>query len=133
MQAGKWCKPAESSPVERAYIEALQHATTQPKLAMAKLQAVMDVYGGTRGDEHSQHFVELAARELKRLEVELNRVAAADVSALDARLKEAARLEPKDPAGARRIWSGIVELYGDKPWAAAQVRTAREALARSTR
>lgn len=125
-------KPAESSPVERAYIEALQHATTQPKLAMAKLQAVMDVYGGTRGDEHSQHFVELAGRELKRLEVELNRVAAADVSALDARLKEAARLEPKNPAGARRIWSGIVELYGDKPWAAAQVRAAREALARTT-
>jgi hypothetical protein len=52
---------------------------------------------------------------------------------LEARVKRAGELEKSHPEAARRIWSAIGKLYGDKPWAAPFVEEAKQALTRLTK
>jgi ElaB/YqjD/DUF883 family membrane-anchored ribosome-binding protein len=47
---------------------------------------------------------------------------------LQQRLDVADQARSSDPQRARAMYRAAIELYGDKPWAAAAVRRAREAL-----
>lgn len=114
------------SAAERAYIEAVQSVKTQPEQATAKLQALIDLYGDSPQD---QHFVELARRQLAELNQQIAGYSKQDLRAIAARLDYARQIEGTEPKLARKIRQGVVQLYGDKPWAAAQVRKARESLA----
>ena len=124
-------QPPPSSPVERAYLEALALSQTNPTAGAIKLRAIVDVYGDREGNRDVQHYVELAARELKRLEKRLDRFATEDAAAIRAQIERAARLESTNADAAKKIWQGIIDLYGDKPWARKEVRTARDHLARA--
>ena len=50
------------------------------------------------------------------------------LAVIDESLRKADELRATDPAQARTIWSGLVELYADKPWAADRVARAKTAL-----
>ncbi len=118
-----------ASPIERDYLEAIGLAGTAPQRAAAKLQAIVDVYGAMPNPpETITQFVELTRRKLNQLREQSQREAPDYLAAMDRSLREAERFRASDPAKARAIWSGIVELYADKPWAAERVSRAQAAL-----
>jgi serine/threonine protein kinase len=120
------------SPIQRDYQEAIGLAATEPERAAAKLQAVIDLYSqAAEPSLPTARFLELARRQLVRLQREVGEQAQQSLAMLDAGLKQAAQLRLSDSAAARGIWSGIIELYGDKPWAATRVAQAKAALAES--
>ena len=118
-----------ASPIERDYVEAIGLAGTAPQRAAAKLQAILDVYGAAaNASESTAQFLELTRRKLSQLREQSLRDAPDYLASIDRSLREAERLRSNDPAKAQAIWSGIVELYADKPWATDRVNRARSAL-----
>ncbi|HEY2839776.1 MAG TPA: protein kinase, partial [Pirellulales bacterium] len=119
-----------ASPVERAYLEAMNFARMNPQLAAEKLKAIVDLYDG---DEKlpptDAEALLLAKRKLDLLRSQIDEQLAGETKLLTLRLDIADRLQPQDPAAARRIRNAVVELYRDKPWAAALVERAQAALA----
>ncbi len=123
------------SPVERAYLDALRFATSDPLEAQQRFQAIVDVYGGakTTGDSLVQRrlneqCIELAKKQVARLKEMTPELEKEQKALLQEQLGRAAKLAESDPAAARGIWQGIVTLYGDKQWAAEPVQQARERL-----
>jgi len=117
-------------PIQRDFTEAIALAPTEPHLAAAKLQAILDLYGQTPDSpERTGQFLELTRRHLKQLREQIAQQAAERLAAIDEKLQQAKDLQATDPAKARAIWRGIIELYGDKPWAAERVAEAKAALA----
>jgi serine/threonine-protein kinase len=116
-------------PIERDYADAMRDAANAPEQAVTKLQAILDFYGQMPGlSETSTRFVELSRRQLVHVRQQITRQAPAHLKLIDENLSRANRLIASDPAKARAIASSIVELYGDKPWAADQVAKARRML-----
>lgn len=117
-------------PIERDYIEAVNHLSTDPQRTMAELEAIAGAYGGagSRSDGESQ-VLELARRQLKRLKEQVREQTPESLSALDYQLKRADELRDTEPQRAQAIWRGIVTLYEDKPWARDRVARAKSALA----
>jgi len=118
------------SPVERAYGEAMDRAKFNPAEGLAKLQAVVDLYGrGVGESEDTQQCLQLAQRQLDRLRKQVSQQVQEDSKLLSNRLNQADDLARTDPAAASKIRRAVVELYADKPWAAESVRRAEAALA----
>lgn len=118
------------SPIEQAYLEAVRYEQLDPELGRAKLQAVVDLFTDEEaGDEKSELCLELARRRLEQIEDRLGRSAGERLDVLERQFDRAASLRQSDPAKARAMWTAIVELYGDKPWAQEVVEKARTALA----
>ena len=122
--------PSLQSPIERCYVEAGSLATANPEAAIVKLQSLVDLYGDlAESDTQGAEFVEVARQDLVRLNEQLAASSAAQLRLLKSRVEYAQAIAQEDPAAARRLWQGIVELYADKPWGAEVVETARQALA----
>jgi serine/threonine-protein kinase len=116
--------------VERAYLEAIEHRVRMPELTVGKLEAVIAVFDApTVTDERERRCVELAHRELNRLREEIDKWSPEHLKSILARLDHADAIEVAQPDTARRIRSGVVELFGNKPWAAEAVARARRGLA----
>ena len=73
--------------------------------------------------------MKLAKLRLKELQRQIAARVADDRKVVETRLAKARSLTPQDALGARRIFEGIVTLYGEKPWAAEYVQQARAGLA----
>ena len=117
-------------PIQRDFTEAIALASAEPHQAAAKLQAILDVYGQTPNpSERTGQFLELTRRHLKQLSQQMAQQAAERLASIDEKLQQAKELQATDPAKARAIWRGIIELYGDKPWAAERVAAAKQSLA----
>jgi eukaryotic-like serine/threonine-protein kinase len=123
-------------PVERAYLEAMQLAPLEPETALAKLEAIPVVFGGTEHNTDDPlearsitRCVELARKQAEQLRDSVGKTLAEERQFLRRRIESANQLAAKDPAAARAILQGIVELYADRPWASALVTQAQESLA----
>ena len=120
------------APIQRDYVEAISLAGTVPERAIAKLQAMLDVYGQSPNPpDTTAQFLELARRKLKQLQEQSQHEAPDHLALIDASLREAEELRATELAKSRAIWSGIIELYADKPWAAERVARAKAALSES--
>jgi serine/threonine protein kinase len=129
LHSRKLGKLAEQSPIERTYLEAIALSATNPEVAIAKLQAIVDLYNDpTVTANDGAEFVVVARHDLERLKQQLAASTAVQLKLLEARANKASELASADPAAATRLWQSIVELYGDKPWAAEVVSRARQAL-----
>ena len=124
------------SPVERAYLDALRFTTSDPHEALARFQAIVNVYGGVQiGDESlvqrklNQQCIELARKQVARLSETTPQLEAEQRALLRGQLARADELAKTDRKKARSIWQGIVTLYGEKSWASDVVEQARERLA----
>ncbi len=116
-------------PVEQAYLDALNYARLDPQRGMTKLQALLDLYGDQlAAAAHAGQCAELARRRLAQLKEQFNAPAGDCNKFLAERLDEADRLGRTDPERAKTIYRAVIELYARKPWAAAAVRRARDAL-----
>ncbi len=116
------------SATERLYTEATSLAVADPEAAIVKLQALVDVYDDPVATAESREFVELAKKEIDRLKAQVTEFSAVHRKLIAEQLARAEKLKGAEPTAARKIWSGIVELYGNKPWAADEVQRAKEKL-----
>jgi serine/threonine-protein kinase len=117
-------------PIEQAYLEALNYLLLDTARGMAKLQALVDLYKDADDvTGPTAQCLTLARRRLGQLQADVDKHAVQQLKLLRERLGTAAALRPRDPEAARAMYRAVVELYGDKPWAADAVRRAREALA----
>jgi eukaryotic-like serine/threonine-protein kinase len=128
--------PEGLSPIERAYFEAVQLAARDPEAALARFEALVDVYGGSfQGNERSAEqrngvqCLELAAQQVARLRPAIEKMNAAEQEEVRRQLARAEQLGASNPAAAQRIWQGIVTLYAGKAWAKELVAQAQEKLA----
>jgi serine/threonine-protein kinase len=116
-------------PIERDYIEAINQISIDPQRTIEELRAVVAIYKNANiDDDRVQQVLEVARRQLARLEQQTHEQAPAYLALIDRSLKRAEALKVEDPAEARAIWQSIATLYGDKPWAASRVQQAQEAL-----
>lgn len=116
-------------PVERAYLEALNHLRLDPDQGALKLQALVDLYGD-RAEESGRvgQCLELARRRLERLGEQLRRQSAQQLALVQDRLDRADQLRHSDPDRARAMYQAVIQLYGEKSWAGPAIRRARQAL-----
>jgi hypothetical protein len=119
------------TPVERSYVEAIGHAALDPERAAASLEALIALHEDPGGmpDATSRCLV-LAARRLHRLRDEIGQHVMEQEQVLNERLARAEELTAADPGQARRICQGLVDLFGERAWAAPQVARARQMLQR---
>ncbi len=116
-------------PVEQAYQDALNYARLDPERGMVKLQALIDLYGNhAEGGQRAALCLELAVQKLARLKAQGEAPAGDRLKALSHRLDEADKLRGSEPKRAAAMYRALIELYGQKPWAAPAVRRANEAL-----
>jgi serine/threonine protein kinase len=116
-------------PVEREYLEAIHYARFDPQRAMRKLQAILDLYG-QRSDPAGPigQCLELVRRRLERLRDQVERQAPRQIELIEQRLLQAESQWATEPDRARAICAAVVELFSDKPWAAALVARAHHDL-----
>jgi serine/threonine protein kinase len=125
-------------PAERTYLAAIELEKTDPQGALAKLEALVNVYGGPNDEQLSaleqktaQQCLELARKRIGRLQSSVAQMQADELAALEQQLERAAKLAESDRPGAEKIWRGIITLYSDQPWASELVEQARSALMES--
>jgi serine/threonine-protein kinase len=115
--------------IESTYLHAMQTAQTDPARAIEELRSLIAVFGtqpASAGVEPA--CLELARKQMVRLERILERTDEAHRAALATRLATAERLRESDPEASQAIWQGIVDLYENRPWAAEAVAEARKNL-----
>lgn len=118
------------TPIEQAYLEAIQLKSSQPEKAAERLAALVDLYGGEEDATvaSTRDTLELARRQIAALQPAIDAARKLGQQELARHLKRADALADTDRAQAEAMWRGIITLYGDKPWAKAQVDQARERL-----
>ena len=119
----------ELSAIELDYVRAIKVIGTSPELTRKRLQALLQMYSGS--DDKSELTVAClrsAESMVRKLKTIISERRDRQLSALKKNLERARRLKVDDPATARQILSGIVELHGESAWAAAIVKSARQEL-----
>ena len=115
------------TPVERAYLEAIQFSIPDQKLA--RLIALVDVYGEIKDPpREARSCLALARRQILALQDAIDTTSEMQLTAIADRLVYADQISGSEPARAVSIWRGIIELYSDKPWAVELVDQARRCL-----
>ena len=127
------------TPIERAYLSAVQVEATDPALAQSRYEALVAVYGGPPDpalnalqQRTAKQCVELARQSSQRLKQVVAKMNSEERRAIRQQLERADKLAASDRAAAKQIWSGIVTLYGEQPWAEQLVAEARTKLNTST-
>lgn len=122
-------KDAELAPVEQAYTEAISRADTNPEQALARLQALIDLYQDSNVSDETRRCLVLAQRRVIRLQRQVDELSSGQITLLEQRLDRAEDLQTDEPEQARRICHGVIELFAEKPWADDLVARARRILA----
>jgi hypothetical protein len=116
----------QSSPIQRAMADAKRQALTNPDVALARYQAIIDVYDeGSQNSEATARHLKLAELQIARLRPNVEKNVADGKALITARLQKADELASTDAAAARRIYRGVIELYHNRPWAHELVERAR--------
>ncbi|HEX5104607.1 MAG TPA: hypothetical protein VFV87_12390, partial [Pirellulaceae bacterium] len=112
------------SPVERAYLEAVQLRSTDPEAALARFQALVAVFEGPADPTQnnlqqrtSEQCLQLAKKQIERLEPTVKKINQEQRLAVRRQLSRAAKLAETDRGAAEEIWQGIITLYAGKDWA----------------
>ena len=123
------------SALEQAYVAAIRQSETEPQVALAKLQTLVEVYEGSQQLGQSkqeqragEQCLELARQQVSRLRRFVAAKTKAEQKLLADRMAEADELALRDPAAARRVWQGVVNMYEEEDWAGELVQQARSRL-----
>jgi eukaryotic-like serine/threonine-protein kinase len=136
-------------PIEVLYLEAIDLADTAPEEAIAQLESLVKLYGSVEiektggesgnassdeADEASEETdrraacVRLAERQLKVLRQDVAKLHARQLVATQERLTAAERFAKNEPERAREIYRAIIDIYGERAWAADLVTEAQRRL-----
>lgn len=142
-----------TGPIERAYFDALRVAERDPDAGVVKLTALIALWdaqnetpteeksgenvendarngGGNLDAENEEReflaaFLAVARRRLERLIKERDKARADDLAFIAERWAAAVALAETEPAAAEKIRLALVELYGERAWAAEALRDAK--------
>jgi len=118
-------------PIQKAYLEARNYLWLDPEKGVAKLEAIIDLYGREAdASGPTGQCVELARRRLAKIEEERSQTDEDYLALVRSRLEMADELAPSRPDEAKKMYEAVIELYSTKPWAADAVRHARETIGR---
>lgn len=120
---------------ERLYLDAMSHAESDPPQAIAQLTALVNLFGHPAvvpsppdaEAARNERCAQLAQRQLDRLRAKYEQQIARARRELEEKISQARDLLTTEPERARAMLQAIIELYGDKPWAADLVERARAA------
>jgi eukaryotic-like serine/threonine-protein kinase len=119
----------QAHPIERAFTEAKRYVLINPEVALARFAALIDVYDdGDANSETTRHYVRLARQQHARVQKIIDQYVDEGRKLVESRLAKAAEIQGENATAARKIYLGIIELYGEKPWAADLVEQAKTAL-----
>jgi eukaryotic-like serine/threonine-protein kinase len=123
-------------PIERAYLEAVQIRASDPEAALARLEALVAVFGGAPDASltvlqrrASERCLELAKTQVSQLSATVKKFNQEQRLAIRKQLERADKLAESDRPAAEQVWRGIVTLYTGKGWAKDLVEQAQTALA----
>lgn len=121
------------TPVELTYLDALRLESLDPPGCLEKLVAIHALYEEGRGalSPNSSLCVRLAKRKADAMGPRVKQYIEEHVAQQVGRLDRADELEATDASGAAKIRQAVVQLYGDKPWAASVVQRAKQALSKT--
>lgn len=109
------------------YVDAIRIISSQPEDALAKLEAIVDLYGKQSArKEDIRPFVEAANRQIPRLRQRVENRQQAFRAEVEQRLDRANRMQNSSPREAAAIRRAVIDLYGDKAWAVDLVTRARD-------
>jgi hypothetical protein len=117
------------SHVEKLYLEAINLLRFDPAGGMAKLQAIVDLYN--QSDDVAGPTAQccaLAQRRISQIHERIAKQTKAQLTQLGEHLNAADAEQTSDPRQAAATYRAVIELYGDKPWAADIVQRATTAL-----
>lgn len=119
-------------PVERAYLEVVPILAADPPLAAEKLDAMLVIFDETAVKDLSlveskrvEQCLELVKQQLAQLQKQNVAQSSSTRQLLKQKLDIAVKLESTDPAAARKVYQAIIDLYGDRAYAAEEVSVAR--------
>ena len=114
--------PSKQLPIERAYLEAMVMASVTPDRSIAKLNALITLFGRNAaasptsstsdGASDIRLFVRLAERQIQRLSAQVSNFS----DELSRQLDQADQIRASDPEKARSIAQSVIELSGSKAW-----------------
>ena len=121
-------------PVEQMYLDAIGQIRLNPTRALTRLQAMVDLFNQP-GDDTGRRgqCLTLARRRLAQLRKEVEKHVPDQLAVLREHLAAADAMRKSEPGRARAMYQAMIELYGDKPWAAEPVGRARQALEKMPR
>ncbi len=118
------------TPIERAYLDAIRTLRRDEAAGADKLDALIRLFGTSpESGITTQRILEAARRQRFNARLSVTEAMTDDLNSLEKQLSTAADLREDDPDDARIIYTGIIDLYGDKPWAAETIQKVRQLLA----
>ncbi len=106
------------TPIERAYLDAIVTMRGNKAAGVRKLKALVALFGiAPETGTTTQRCLELARRQIRRIDDVMDDAAIDDAAFIERSLVRAHDYAAEDPDDARRICEGILETYGDRPWA----------------
>ena len=126
-QATKRLRRQPASPLERMYLEAISYEEINPDRCIAKLQAMLDLYNDPtlEKDQMMRDYLTLAIRKIDRIGKRIDEYASEHLVMLNGRVAYAEKIGQTNPDEAAGLCRAVIELYGDKTWAADVVARAR--------
>jgi serine/threonine-protein kinase len=123
-------KTQTSSPLERAYLEAISYSRVEPEAGLKRLNALLILFGDDPTlKEDDKPYLELARRQATRMQQQINEYAGGQLMHMRQQMQRAGQLSQTDPAAAAAIYRSLLSLYADKAWAGAIIDQARAQLA----
>lgn len=122
------------SALEQLYLEIIRQSRTDPRGAMTRLEALVQLYADAPpNDEDQQQILDLAQRQIERAAQADQDQAEQQRPLIEDRLAAARQFAADGQAGkAHGLLQGLIELYHDEPWADEAMQVARELLAQLT-
>ena len=120
---------SDLSPIEQAYLEAVQELRFDLARGIASLEALLVLFQEEEAESESARLcLELARRRLDQTRREVDRQAGSQLEFIRQQIDQARRQLESEPESSRATLRAIIQLYGDDPWAEQLVAEAREAL-----
>ncbi|MFM7074391.1 MAG: protein kinase domain-containing protein [Planctomycetota bacterium] len=114
----RWDSAAAMGPIERLYGEAMQEAAARPDRALDQLRSLVNAYAAHPPDDaSSQRSLKLAAGQLERLELIVQRQRVDELKLAQEQLRWADEQRAEAPEKAEAVYRGLAGLYAAKPWA----------------
>ena len=108
------------------FVDAIRIAPSQPEQALAKLQAIVDLYGNqSRRHPEIRSFVDAANMQIPRLRRRVEDRRENYQTQIERQLDKAQRLGKNNPQKANQIRQAVIDLYAAQPWAEDLVSRAR--------